>query len=358
MRRCQALLVLALLLSTAAPLRAQSEDGTQPGYTLHVYANRLQVPTLVLDNVGKPVPRLTRDRFQISLDEGPHFTPTLVRLEGQDPITLSILMDASGDQATMLPRLTDALTHLPAAAALLPHDHVSVYAMDCALVRSLLDIPYNSVTITRAISSALQMHTLHGQEQKPACRRSLRLYDDIAHIVLQMGQLPGRRLLLVLSEGRDADSKISFQDLVHFTIKSGVAVFGIRDKSTHDGYREMPADTSDSHRSSHSDHADPLATLCRSTGGLIFSVPPMGMAATMSTIFTDARSRYILEFPRPDSEEGGNHSIAVFVPSVYNPTVLTTGLSAPLPDPAILTDPNTVHTAPSPAIYGSHRPAN
>src|SRR5581483_9401770 len=119
-----------------------------------VYANRLQVPTLVLDNVGRPVPRLTRDRFQISLDEGPRFTPTLVRPQGQDPITLSILMDASGDQNTMLPRLADALAHLPATAALSPHDHVSVYAMDCALVRSLLDVPYDSARIARAIDTA------------------------------------------------------------------------------------------------------------------------------------------------------------------------------------------------------------
>jgi len=71
---------LALAISTAL-LYGQSA----PPLTFHAYANLLQIPVLVLSPSFKPLPLLSGSRFAISLDAGPRFRPTHVRLEGDDP---------------------------------------------------------------------------------------------------------------------------------------------------------------------------------------------------------------------------------------------------------------------------------
>jgi hypothetical protein len=96
-------------------LRAQDvpvpKDGTVP--TLHVYANLIQIPTLVLWQTREPIKNtIDASNFSISIDSGPWFRATHVRQEGEDPISLSILLDLSGDTAKLMPKIGDALASL------------------------------------------------------------------------------------------------------------------------------------------------------------------------------------------------------------------------------------------------------
>ena len=70
-------------------------DGGVP--TLHVYTNLIQIPTLVLgpDRERLKTP-IAESRFSISIDNGPWFRVTHVRMEGDDPVSLSILLDGVG----------------------------------------------------------------------------------------------------------------------------------------------------------------------------------------------------------------------------------------------------------------------
>jgi hypothetical protein len=62
--------------------------------TLHVYADLVQIPTLVRDHswqqIKTPIPE---DKFSVSLESGPWYRATHVRQEGTDPISLAILLD-------------------------------------------------------------------------------------------------------------------------------------------------------------------------------------------------------------------------------------------------------------------------
>jgi hypothetical protein len=51
--------------------------------------------------------------FRLSLDSGPRFRPTYVRREGDDPISLAILIDASKPDNELLPSLIKAIAALP-----------------------------------------------------------------------------------------------------------------------------------------------------------------------------------------------------------------------------------------------------
>ncbi len=75
--------------------------------TLHVYENLIQIPVLVLDPLRAPLEPIAPRRFAISVDSGPRFRPTHIRQEGDDPISLSILLDASGPENDLLPTIVD-----------------------------------------------------------------------------------------------------------------------------------------------------------------------------------------------------------------------------------------------------------
>jgi hypothetical protein len=70
------------------------QDGPIP--TLHVYENLIQIPTLVLGpNPERLKTPIAEKRFSVRIDNGPWFRAAHVRMEGDDPISLSILLDVS-----------------------------------------------------------------------------------------------------------------------------------------------------------------------------------------------------------------------------------------------------------------------
>ncbi len=75
---------LCLAVGLSAVSLAEQE-GVTP--TLHVYTNTIQIPVLVLGSDRQPTGLIGGSRFEVSLDSGPKFRATHVRLEGDDPIS-------------------------------------------------------------------------------------------------------------------------------------------------------------------------------------------------------------------------------------------------------------------------------
>ena len=72
-----------VLTSSRCSAQQAQPGGVQdqtPVFTLKVYTNLVQVPTLVLDHDRHPLPPIKFQRFQVSLDDGKRFAPTHVRL--------------------------------------------------------------------------------------------------------------------------------------------------------------------------------------------------------------------------------------------------------------------------------------
>ncbi|MEG9435131.1 hypothetical protein JAO29_02995 [Edaphobacter sp. HDX4] len=94
----QLFLLAVKALWTASGLSAQEKPSRydQPVTALHVYAGLVQMPTLILSQYRKGIElRIDERRFSIRVDSGPWFKVTHVRPEGEDPISLSILLDHS-----------------------------------------------------------------------------------------------------------------------------------------------------------------------------------------------------------------------------------------------------------------------
>jgi hypothetical protein len=124
---------------------AQDAAGEEtPVAVFHAYTNLIQVPVLVLNSDHKPLPPIAEKKFAVSLDGGPAFTPTHVRAEGEDPITLSILLEVGGsvvpgcggECGEGLERAAKGGSRLPADHALVGftglHDQADVFAAGAA----------------------------------------------------------------------------------------------------------------------------------------------------------------------------------------------------------------------------------
>jgi hypothetical protein len=187
---------LGLAAGIAVPLPAQ--DGKTP--TLHVYTNLVQIPTLVLQADRKPLAApVPEERFYVSFDGGSKFRATHARLEGDDPITLSILLDLRQP----FPSLMDGFG--AAAAGLAPRwltakDRVSIYSAGCSFVRSGADVPADSTTLERGVVQALQAWKMRAAARdKGDCTTPSNLWDALAVVEQMTLHKPGRSAILVVT---------------------------------------------------------------------------------------------------------------------------------------------------------------
>jgi hypothetical protein len=225
MVRTAALWVCGLSLATWSAAALPAQDDRTP--TLHVYANLVQIPTLVVDRDQGPVAPIAEGRFFVSVDGGPKFRVTHVRPEGDDPISLAIVLDVSQAFPNLTMGIDDAIAGL-APLSLHAKDHVSVYSMDCKLVRSVNGAPADSVTLKQAVDVALQPWKTHGRERWTSeCKEPLNLWDSLAAVSRALSQQPGRRVILVVTDELDRGSKTTWNELRELAQERGVAIFGL-----------------------------------------------------------------------------------------------------------------------------------
>jgi VWFA-related protein len=342
----------AFTLSAPAQSTAPPTDDPHP-YTLHVYTNLVQVPTLILDEEGKPIPHLTRTQVEISLDRGAPFSPTAMRVEGNDPLALAILFDASGAQRPVLQSFPADFSAL-ASQAIHPGDRLAMYAVDCTLVRAASSLQPTAESVKAETEQVLNSPLLHGGKAKPACSNNLKLYDAVAQVVAELATLPGRRVLVIISEGRDGRSVTPLSKLINYAGVNGVAIFGIRDFRAHQSEREFDSAVIGGLSGDSKFAVDSVSALAHNNGGIVFNVEPLQLGQDLNDLLTDIRARYILEFSWPHNQ-AGLHGISVTVPDV-DASARPAGVSTSLPDPAVYSDPTTIPTADSPAVIGTHRP--
>jgi hypothetical protein len=337
------------LLAQATPLQPQPYE---PGYTLHVYVNLLQIPTLVLSRSLSPLPPISLDKFNISLDAGPRFHPTHIRREGDDPIDLAILLDLSGDAYGLRSALSRSILAF-SNQSLQPHDHVSIYAIDCLFVGTANDIPAtDGDRIAHALDAAISFPQLHGAgETHPHCANSIHLWNAIGTVAEAINDLPGRRVMLVVSNGRDQNSPVHWNDLRRYAASRSIALFGIYPTPMPDPLRHL----NNFHFTLSTE--DPFNQLCQLTGGLVLFTSPSDVSSNLKRTIDFVRGRYILEFPRPDAGDRRAHSIDVTLRKM-DAFIRPAGISYPPPDPAIAKDPTTLPSPPSPAVFGTRRPLN
>jgi hypothetical protein len=299
--------------------------------TLHVYTNTLQIPVLVLGADQRKLAPFAPDRFKVSFDGGPPFRASHVRLEGDDPISLAILLDMSGEELEQSTKLEDAIAEL-APLSLRAQDHVSIYGLDCQFTQYVSDVPADEEHLKGAVHEALQAGTdRRHKKHHSKCESQVHLWDALAFVTNQLSGQPGRRVILTVSDGQDKGSTHRWNEVRVFAQNSAVAVFGMT---------YVPW-LSDDFRGVGNVMEDPYRSICELSGGLVFSANRNDVAKRLKGFVAMVRGRYIVEFPRPRNSTKGRHDFVVTIDK-SKAFIRSTGISVPLPDAKVLADPTTV----------------
>jgi hypothetical protein len=217
-------------------------------------------------------------------------------------------------------------------------DRVWIYSLDCHLVRSATNVPADPTTLKQATSLALRSWRMSGRGRRwRHCQDSWNLWDSLASVTQTLYEQPGRRVILVVTDGVDRGSKNSWNTVREFAQTRGVAIFGLI----------QPADRVANFRTG-SRTENIFNSFCELTGGMVLTATQKDLAEQLKRFTTLVRGRYIVEFPRPGSSIGGTHNMDITIEK-SQAFIRSAGISVPVEDPAILKDPTTVLPDPSSA---------
>jgi hypothetical protein len=351
--------VAALFLLLACRLtHAQATSGALPSApspattTLHVYTNLKQVPVLLLTSNYQRMKPVDISKFRLRLDSGPPFRPTHVRQEGDDPISLAILIDASKPDSDLLPQLSQAISAL-APEYLQSQDHVSIYAIDCSLIRTAYNAPANATALKKAVDSALSPWQFHRETKQHAlpCKPSLSLWDSMDNVIDDLAHQSGRRVLLAITDGEDEGSKTQWRQVMRRAQIESITVFGLLPTPVvRIGTERRRAG------SFILSTEDKFNQICDLTGGVELQARYAPASERLKEFTKILRERYILEFPRAVNEEAGIHTLDVSYKNRSNLYIVSSGITVPIASDDEKKGANTIPEDPSRApIEGTRR---
>ena len=359
------LLLLATLGKTAQPQTetippAQSPATADPATpTLRVYTNLKQVPVLVLTQDYRRMKPIDASGFRLSLDSGPRFRPTYVRREGDDPISLAILIDTSKPDNELLPSLLQSIAALP-PDFLHPQDRVSVYAVDCYLTRTTFNSPANSAVLADGVQRAMapwQIRQTQNEELKkkkkappPPCRIALPLWDSMAEVLSDLDQQSGRRVLLVVTDGVDTGSRTLWKDVMTHAQFHSESVFGLLPTPAIILQKSLQTpEMSPFHSMFVNAPENKFEQICVNSGGIQLQASQHTTMYRLKEFTQMVRERYILEFPRATNEEAGIHTLMVTYRKKSNLYIAAAGITVPVASQEEKKGANTIQRDPSQA---------
>jgi Ca-activated chloride channel family protein len=215
----------------------------------------------VLDRRGRPLGGLAPGRFSVREDGQ---RQDLVRCErvGDLPVHVAVLLDTSESMAASLD-LARAAVQRFFTTAIKPRDRAALITFN--------DHPNLAVKFSH--DQAALANGLAGLKAE----RGTALYDTLVYAFYYFNGIGGQRAILLATDGRDEDSRFSFEEVLESARRTGVAVYAI-------GLGEKVEKRK-------------LTRLAEETGGRAFFLQDAGeLAAIYATLEEELRSRYLLAY--------------------------------------------------------------
>jgi VWFA-related protein len=211
--------------------KGQGQGEDQSIDTLKVNVDVVQLFFNVKDKKGTLIPNLTKDDFEVFEDSKPQ-TIKYFAAESNLPLTLGILIDASGSQARVLDMEKEVGGSF-LSEILRDKDLAFVMSFDVN-VDLLQDFTNSSRLLKQALNSA-RINTGGGSGGPPglgggpvptARPRGTLLYDAVylaSHD--ELAQQVGRKAMILLTDGADQGSQLRIQDAIEAAQKSDSIVY-------------------------------------------------------------------------------------------------------------------------------------
>jgi len=210
----------------------KSDDSQQPTETLKVNVNVVQLFFNVKDKKGTLIPNLTKDHFDV-LEDGKPQTIKYFNAESNLPLTLGILIDASGSQRNVI----DMEKEVGGAflkQVLSDKDEAFVISFDIS-VDLLQDFTRDVHRLQAALNKAkvnvdFTSNGIPGMGGGPVPQRGnspgTLLYDAVylsAHDML--AKEVGRKAMVLLTDGQDEGSRLKIKDAIEAAQKADSIVY-------------------------------------------------------------------------------------------------------------------------------------
>lgn len=226
---------IALVITVGASLSAQSPN---PGHATGVPVEEaplrpvfksgvelVGLSVIVTDKHERYVSGLDRGDFQV-FEDGVQQDLSFFA-NGDAPLDLAILLDTSASMGDKIEIVREAAIGF--ARHLHPQDRAAVIAF------------HNTVDVAQPLTG--NAAALDGAISRTTAQGATALYNavyvalkDLARQAKQLAEVR-RQAIVVLSDGQDTASLISFDDVLDLSRRSGVAIYAISLKSTHEARR-------------------------------------------------------------------------------------------------------------------------
>jgi VWFA-related protein len=293
----------AILTLGTAFLAAQEKPDIQIDVDLVTVACAVDTPD------GTPAQNLKAADFRL-LDNG---QPREIRnfwRESDLPLTVALVADVSGSQAGYIRSHREAIAQF-LKQVIGPRDRAMVVevAQKSWLIAGLTGSSADLIAAVEKIGSpAGKQSPMLG----PACRNSsfphscggTALWHGLYYTAKELKAVPGRKAIIVLSDGMDTGSDIKLSDLIEAAQSAGTVVYSIKYASA---MRFLSISGAIAQAVSRG-----LERISRETGGLVFPNPGHRTSQVFAKIESDLRNMYVLGFTPPaDARPGEFHKLDV-----------------------------------------------
>lgn len=319
-------LVLALLgASSALPQsgrKALPKEQQGSDQTIRLRAEEVLLNVTVMDPYGHQAADLVKDEFIVAEDGQRQDIASFVI--SSMPANVVLMLDASGSVVSEINSLRDAAMHF--VNQLGPEDKTSVIEFHTN-VELIQDWTAKADDVRHALSWRFKpgmVQTKNGS----FTYGSTALYDALFSAAdEQLAKVEGRKAIILLTDGDDTSSKVTYEQALTSIVKSGAVVYVISKARQFinelDRYRSKAARVFAGGNAQMADimvaryeRAEQLMTdLCTRTGGRIFSpLEDKEMKDVYAQVARELKSQYIITYiPKNLEHDGRLRHIKVFL---------------------------------------------
>jgi Ca-activated chloride channel family protein len=294
-----AVIIPAAALSIAAqkPKPSPTPIPEDPQGTVKVAIRRVRLPITVTDKKGQFVPGLTKNDFLIMEDKVPQTIETFSDdLSQTTPLYVAVLMDTSPSTAGKLKFQQESAMNF-IQTVIKPRKDRVLFATFDDQINLLQDFTDRLDLLDKAVYGVKKMGT------------QTALFDAIWQFCDEkMRSVPGRRVLLLVTDGEDTYSRANIRDAIDIAQRTETTIFAI---STKAGFLSTVPGVEAGQVAEKKDKD--LLTLAEETGGTAFFTGDMlSLERSFSKISKELRAQYLVTYnPTNKSYDGTFRKIDV-----------------------------------------------
>ena len=188
---------------------SQAED-VEEGGLVRVSTSLITVPAVVMDRNGRYIGNLTKEDFKIYEDGVEREVAYFASVE--KPFTVALLLDVSGSTQFQLAQIRQAA-----------NTFVGRLRVNDILMAITFDGRVNVLTQPERVAMIRR-----GKLHIPAATDGTVLYDTVDFALKRMAQIPGRKAIVLMTDGVDQDSRVSMKATLEGIAEQDVLVYTVQ----------------------------------------------------------------------------------------------------------------------------------